>query len=617
MGRSDAALGFPEDAFDPSRIPDFDRDFIHEEDLKEFSKALNAPESAPLVALNDWRPVHQRVRRTPARSRKKHSKRSKDETREGFVYSVLKWPFLFVVLGWILALCVFYLFTRLYVWSYERLVTWRGRRQSLRRNLQTKTDFAEWKTAAEELDVYLGNQKWKSIDEYAYYDHATVARVRGQLKLVRSQAQTEDASSTAEATDQLRTLVEACVKNNAFGVENPRLYSETYYGTKSLAQDFINELHASLQFLLQNSSLSQADKCSLAKHLHTNYGRTALCLSGGATFAYYHFGVVKALTDHSLLPDVITGTSGGALVAALVCTRTDSELKSLLVPALARRIKACEDGFLTWGLRWWRTGARFDSLEWARHCSWFCRGSTTFREAYERTGRILNVSCVPSDPHSPTILANYLTAPDCVIWSAVLASAAVPGILTSIKLDLAKHLKILKHLELLPRPLGQDWSGVWLQRFSGTITLWPKSRISDFYYLLSDPGPDRLAYMIREGQRSTFPKLLFIENRMKIERLIEQGFLLARHRSFSNGPSRGGNSPHMHGQALRIAAGASAQSSSPDETSLLQMADGASSVLEEIRRQSGVFFDDVEGDGDETDFSEVDDGTSEATNPTS
>lgn len=57
---------------------------------------------------------------------------------------------------------------------------------------------------------------------------------------------------------------------------------------------------------------------------------------------------------------------------------------------------------------------------------------TTFREAYARTGRILNVSCVPSDPHSPTILLNYLTAPDCVIWSAVLASAAVPGILNPV-----------------------------------------------------------------------------------------------------------------------------------------------------------------------------------------
>jgi hypothetical protein len=58
----------------------------------------------------------------------------------------------------------------------------------------------------------------------------------------------------------------------------------------------------------------------------------------------------------------------------------------------------------------------------------------TFKEAYERTGRILNVSCVPADPHSPTILCNYLTSPDCVIWSAVLASAAVPGILNPVVL---------------------------------------------------------------------------------------------------------------------------------------------------------------------------------------
>ena len=76
----------------------------------------------------------------------------------------------------------------------------------------------------------------------------------------------------------------------------------------------------------------------------------------------YHFGVAKALLDASLLPDVITGTSGGALVAALIATRTDSELKSLLVPALAYHITACEDTFLTWAPRWWRTGARFDSL---------------------------------------------------------------------------------------------------------------------------------------------------------------------------------------------------------------------------------------------------------------
>ncbi|KAL8944364.1 MAG: hypothetical protein Q9211_000631 [Gyalolechia sp. 1 TL-2023] len=701
MEKSNDANGFPNDAFDPSLLPDYDREFIDRVDVEDFAKALNAPESAPLGAVNGWRPIHQRVRKGRTRGRRK---RTKDESREGFVYNVLKWPILFVVLGWILVLCVAYLFTRIYVLAYERMVTWRGQRQTLRKNLQSKSNFSEWKTAAEELDDYLGNSRWRSIDEYAYYDHATVKRVKDQLKSTRLEAQDPGGKSAMDATQRLRSLIEACVKRNAFGIEAPNLYSESYVSltsSGSRAQSFIDELHDSLRFLLRYSQLDQADKYALAQHLHRNFGRTALALSGGATFSYFHFGVIRALVDHSLLPGVITGTSGGALVAAMVCTRKDEELKQLLVPALAHRIKACEDGFSIWGPRWWRTGARFDSIEWATHCSWFCRGSTTFREAYERTGRILNVSCVPSDPHSPTILTNYLTAPECVIWSAVLASAAVPGILnpvvlmmktqsgnltpysfghkwkdgslrtdiplkalnlqfnvsfsivsqvnphvnlfffssrgtvgrpvthrkgrgwrggylgsaveTSIKLDLTKCLKILKHLELLPRPLGQDWSGIWLQQFSGTVTLWPKIHLSDFYYLLSDPSPQRLAYMIRAGQRSAFPKLLFIENRMKIERLIEGGLLLARDHDLRHGPQRTDDTPNGHGLISRLSNDSAADSSSTDEQRPPRLSDRHSRMLEALRRQSGVFFDHLEGDGDETNDTDngVNDGLSD------
>jgi hypothetical protein len=71
--------------------------------------------------------------------------------------------------------------------------------------------------------------------------------------------------------------------------------------------------------------------------------------------------------------------------------------------------------------------------------------------------------------------------------------------------------------------MGQDWSEIWLQRFSGTITIWPKSVPSDFVHILTDPTPKRLARMIHIGQLSTWPKLNFIGNRMKIERLIEEG----------------------------------------------------------------------------------------------
>ena len=373
----------------------------------------------------------------------------------------------------------------------------------------------------------------------------------------------------------------------------------------------MSTVEQSIKFLIDTKVLSREEKRKLFKGISANYGRTALCLSGGASFAYYHFGVVKALLEEDRLPDIITGTSGGALVAALVATRTDEELKQLLVPSLSHKITACREPITVWFRRWWKTGARFDSVDWAQQCSWWSRGSMTFREAYERTGRILNVSCVPADPHSPTILCNYLTSPDCVIWSAVLASAAVPGILNPvvlmmktksgdlipysfghkwkdgslrtdiplkslnlhfnvnftivsqvnphinlfffssrgsvgqpvthrrgrgwrggylgsaveqyIKLDLTKWLRVLRQLELLPRPLGQDWSMLWLQTFGGTVTIWPKSIMSDFIKILSDPDSARLARMIHEGQQSAFPTIKFVANRSRIERLIERG----------------------------------------------------------------------------------------------
>ncbi len=638
--RTDGPSPFASSAYDFSQLPDYDNDFVDEEHFQTFANALSAPDhtspsqedlaspSGPqlslfITALNDWRPIHQRVRSKRPGKKRRPPKRGADETREGFVYSLLKWPLLLTVFGWLGFLGISYALTRVYIYLYEHFVTWRGRRERLRQALQSKSHYEEWVDAAKELDTYLGNDEWKAKDEYDYYDSKTVRRVRDQMARLRAaagdaSAQTngDHANGTSEeqqrqAVEDLRSLVEACVKSNWVGIENPHLYSETYFGTKNLVQSYIDQVSASLEFLSSTPHLSQEAKHNLFKHLSTNYGRTALCLSGGATFAYYHFGVAKALMDASLLPTVITGTSGGALVAALLATRTDAELKRLLVPSLANRITACHDDILTWLRRWWATGARFDAIDWAKRCAWFCRGSLTFREAYQRTGRILNVTCVPSDPHSPTILANYITSPDCVIWSAVLASAAVPGILNPVvlmkkradgrlepysfghkwkdgslrtdiplkalnlhfnvrfsivsqvnphinlfffssrgsvgrpvthrrgrgwrggflgsateqylKLDLTKWLKVLRHLELLPRPLGQDWSEIWLQRFSGTITIWPKSRTSDFWHILSDPSPARLARMIHVGQQSAFPKLQFIANRMRVERLIEQG----------------------------------------------------------------------------------------------
>ncbi|KAH6624885.1 acyl transferase/acyl hydrolase/lysophospholipase [Chaetomium sp. MPI-SDFR-AT-0129] len=622
-----------------------------ERDLRDEAAETAAPAAAPgpatssriasrqpssnslfISARNDWAPVNERIVRgkgdgkggEPSKKGKKSGgkrktsntqARSKDETREGYFYALLKWPFLLFATAWLVGLSIGYLATRVYIALYEQGVTWRGKREQIRRAMRATGRYRDWVISARRMDDFFGNGRWKEVDDYAYYDSKTVRRVLGEIKRCRRQAergrQGQPSEETRRATEELKVLIEACVKNNFVGIENPRLYSQTYYGTKNLVQNFIDELERSIQFLIKTDQLSKEEKRIMFKGICANYGRTALCLSGGATFAYYHFGVVKALLEEDYLPDIITGTSGGALVAGLVATRTNEELKELLVPALAHRITACSEPITVWFRRWWATGARFDSVDWAKQCAWWTRGSMTFREAYERTGRILNVSCVPSDPHSPTILCNYLTSPDCVIWSAVLASAAVPGILNPvvlmmktrsgqlvpysfghkwkdgslrtdipiqalnlhfnvnftivsqvnphinlfffssrgsvgqpvthrrgrgwrggyigsateqfIKLDLNKWLRLMRQLELLPRPLGQDWSMLWLQTFGGTVTIWPKSIIWDFVQILSDPDEARLARMIHEGQQSAYPKMRFVGNRLRVERLVERG----------------------------------------------------------------------------------------------
>lgn len=174
-------------------------------------------------------------------------------------------------------------------------------------------------------------------------------------------------------------------------------------------------------------------------------------------------------------------------------------------------------------------------------------------------------------------------------------------------MELQKFIKISKHLELLPRPLGQDWSGIWLQQFNGTVTIWPRSRVDDFWYILSDPTAERLARMLLAGQQSTFSKLLFIENRMKIERLIEEGLLLGEYgKADAEGMVAGDRrSVHLRGRVMR----SSAEPLIEDEVerSNEEVEEEQSDMIQELNRHGSVFHDDSEFEGEDSDLSE--DGT--------
>lgn len=305
--KTDGPSPLSEEGYDESLLPDFHRQFVSEEHIQAFANALSAPDPSPssddllsqfstnghtptgrtgvessrnkvaggtsqsslfITAQNDWAPVTptrlggKSRRRGERKKGKRVPQRSRDETREGYFYTLLKWPMLAIVSAWVVGLGASYLLTRLYIWLYEHFIAWRGKRDRLRRVLRDTTNYGDWVRAAQELDTFLGNDKWKAEDEYAYYDHKTIRRVYDQIRKCRRNIEEEKkksstvengAAGTSKSIEDLKSLIEACVKNNFVGVENSRLYSQTYYGTKNLVQDFIDEGTSILFFRTMSS----------------------------------------------------------------------------------------------------------------------------------------------------------------------------------------------------------------------------------------------------------------------------------------------------------------------------------------------------------------------------
>lgn len=221
------------------------------------------------------------------------------------------------------------------------------------RNAKT---YQDWVIAARELDDYLGFDDWKEEDQDSYFDAVLVRRVRSTLSRLRA----------AKDTRGVMDALSICVRPNFAGTESSRMYKETFYGTKRIVESHIREVVASLDYVRAATDVTPEEKRTFFRAINKNYGSSALCLSGGASFGYYHFGIIKSFLEADLLPRVITGTSAGGLIAAFVCTHTNDELKQLIRPELADKITACEDPIPVYVKRWWKTGARFSALDWAR-----------------------------------------------------------------------------------------------------------------------------------------------------------------------------------------------------------------------------------------------------------
>lgn len=295
-------------------------------------------------------------------------------------------------------------------------------RSTLDEAIDAAPNFAVWRALAEEHDALSGADAWRDDDESPWFD---AVHLRGDIAALRGMRLRGDGAVLVGA-------LTTSVYRHQTDLACAELYDTAMAGTKRIVGQWLDEVEAGLRWLAAHpiAGISAPEKRRRFEQASTVYGRSALLLSGGATWGFHHLGVVKALFENDALPDILSGASTGAMIAAGVCTRDDAGLAALFADPDQIRL----DGLQPVGLRRaWKDGAWLDPARLEAVLRHNC-GDLTFAEAYARSGRVLGISVSPTRTRQKPRLLSYVTAPDVCLVSAALASSALPGLFPPVEL---------------------------------------------------------------------------------------------------------------------------------------------------------------------------------------
>jgi TAG lipase/steryl ester hydrolase/phospholipase A2/LPA acyltransferase len=150
------------------------------------------------------------------------------------------------------------------------------------------------------------------------------------------------------------------------GSSNRRLYNVSHVGTKHLVEAYIGEAVRLLRFVCDCADEQFELERRLRFFLETRhaFGRSALLLSGGGAFGYarstcsaarsapltrlscgsfrslYHIGVVRALWEEGLLPQIVCGSSVGSIVASVMGAQSTPSVATAVSRAARERSRA-------------------------------------------------------------------------------------------------------------------------------------------------------------------------------------------------------------------------------------------------------------------------------------
>lgn len=198
-------------------------------------------------------------------------------------------------------------------------------RSRLIRNLQKQQDEAssqdDWMDLAERIDNIQGNDVWRSDNNSQLYEgHRISARIDEFVHLMRRQDIFElmFVLRGGIGRNKFGLLHEGLFSKALAGT---KVLVETYHNVVCASLDFVCDAPVADG----EPPIPTDARLAFFNETRHSYGRSALLLSGGAALGFYHVGVVKTLMENRLMPRVLGGSSAGSIVCAMVGTRTDEE----------------------------------------------------------------------------------------------------------------------------------------------------------------------------------------------------------------------------------------------------------------------------------------------------
>ncbi len=296
--------------------------------------------------------------------------------------------------------------------------------RKLQKLMEQAATYEEWREAAAAYDGAMGFDRWRSKDSSTQYDNVSIRIRLDSLQSLRARH---------DNRGLLFTLNEG-IHGNMGGMGKSSLYERAMLGTKQLIVDYIDEIVDGLELLAspEVDDISFEEKLDFFRRAHHCFGRSALMMSGSGMLLFFHVGVVKALLEQGLLPNILSGASGGSIVGSLLCTHSDDELREILTPQhLVQEIEHKAGLFSSLG------GLRPKMLAVGEVQEMVERliPDMTFQESFEHTGRMLNISVAAAETHQTSRLLNAITSPNVLIQKSVMASGAVPGLFPAVTLE--------------------------------------------------------------------------------------------------------------------------------------------------------------------------------------